>query len=144
MQPDGHEHAALDAAVEAHWHCFFANLEDGWHTMVHHLGVRSGLSCLSIRASGNKEEWPIREMRAYVDGALRRMVRVMKDDPKWEFFELGEPLAFEDVDAYSARLMRNRLPLDRLLDYCEHLGWDLRDEATWTSAQPGCLVEWSK
>ena len=122
---------------------FFANLEDGWHTLVYNLGVVCGVSCLSIRASGNADEWPIREMLVYCDGAERRLVRVMKDDPKWEFFEQGEPLSLEDVDGYSARLLRNRLPLDRLYDYCEHLGWSVRDDRTWTSARPGRLITWS-
>lgn len=67
----------------------------------------------------------------YADGR-ERMVRVMWDD-RWDFYEEGEPMPFEQTERYAERLKRKRLTNEMVLDYAKALGWDLRDPAFWTS-----------
>ena len=69
----------------------------------------------------------------YADGR-ERLVRVMWDD-RWDFYEEGEPMPFEQTERYTERLRRKRLTNDMVLDYAKALGWDLRDPAFWTSDQ---------
>lgn len=69
----------------------------------------------------------------YADGR-ERLVRAMWDD-RWDFYEEGEPMPFEQTERYTERLRRKRLTNDMVLDYAKALGWDLRDPAFWTSDQ---------
>lgn len=48
-------------------------------------------------------------------------------ESKWEFREYGEPLPFEESDAYKARRIKDRLTPDMIERYCGHLGISLFD-----------------
>lgn len=71
-----------------------------------------------------------------------RYVRVMQD-PKWDFWEQGERLPFEQVEKYSERFIKNRLTNDMILDYVLALGWDLRSPDFWKSSMDARYYEWS-
>ena len=71
-----------------------------------------------------------------------RYVRVMQD-PKWDFWEQGERLPFEQVEKYSERFIKNRLTNDMILDYALALGWDLRSPDFWKSSMDARYYEWS-
>ena len=43
-------------------------------------------------------------------------------ESRWEFEQSGSPLPFEELDAYEARRIKDRLTLERLDRYCRHLG----------------------
>ena len=58
-------------------------------------------------------------------------------DPKWTFYEEGEPLPFEDTERYKERLKRKRVDKELLLKYMRCAGWDLEDDRFW---QPVGLV----
>ena len=74
----------------------------------------------------------------YADGR-ERLVRVMWDD-RWDFYEKGEPMPFEQTERYTERLRRKRLTNDMVLDYAKALGWDLRDPAFWTSERDAWYI----
>ena len=71
-----------------------------------------------------------------------RYVRVMQD-PKWDFWEQGERLPFEQVDKYSERFIKKRLTNEMILDYALALGWDLRSPYFWKSSTDARYYEWS-
>ncbi|MBQ8169356.1 MAG: hypothetical protein IJZ98_01285 [Bacteroidales bacterium] len=71
-----------------------------------------------------------------------RYVRVMQD-PKWDFWEQGERLPFEQVEKYSERFIKKRLTNDMILDYALALGWDLRSPDFWKSSMDARYYEWS-
>lgn len=71
-----------------------------------------------------------------------RYVRVMQD-PKWDFWEQGERLSFEQVEKYSERFIKKRLTNDMILDYALALGWDLRSPDFWKSSMDARYYEWS-
>jgi len=122
---------------------FFPNLQDGWHSLVHGLGKQEQLKCVSVRSSSDDTEWPIRELAIYENGRMSRLVRVMRDDPRWEFFESGDRLAFEDEASYETRLIRKRLPLSLLIEYCNSLGWPVDKGSFWMSDEQGVMIKWS-
>lgn len=67
---------------------------------------------------------------ACFDGAKRRYV-LCYQDPQWVFYEEGEPLGFENVELYKSRLKKKRLNKEIILQYLNHLGWDILDENFW-------------
>jgi hypothetical protein len=61
----------------------------------------------------------------------RRVLSATATDGRWEWHDDGEPYAFEDVAAYTARRMRDRLDRERLLDLLEGLGIPARDDGAY-------------
>jgi hypothetical protein len=57
-----------------------------------------------------------------------RSITMMNDGGKWTFDELGDPLPFEDPEAYKARRVRDRFPLELLARHLNHLGLAPFDE----------------
>jgi hypothetical protein len=57
-----------------------------------------------------------------------RSITMMNDGGKWTFDELGDPLPFEDREAYKARRVRDRFPLELLARYLKQLGLEPFDE----------------
>lgn len=68
-----------------------------------------------------------------------RSITMMNDGGKWTFDELGDPLPFEDRDAYKARRVRDRFPLELLARYLKALGLEPFDERFYRA--PAVLVE---
>ncbi len=119
----------------------YSNLEEGSDSLVYQLGILEGLSIVCVRASSDHVDGSIRELIRYEAGEVRRMVRVMRDDPRWTFYEEGARLPFEDGDSYATRLIKKRLSLPLLLDYCEALGWPIREGKTWQSEGWGYRID---
>lgn len=57
-----------------------------------------------------------------------RSITMMNDGGKWTFEELGEPFPFEDREAYKARRVRDRFPVELLARYARQLGVEPFDE----------------
>ena len=45
----------------------------------------------------------------------------MKED-KWSFFEMGEPLSFEDLSLYKKRLHKDKMNIDIIFRYLKEMG----------------------
>ncbi|RSZ38320.1 hypothetical protein [Variovorax sp. 553] len=87
------------------------------------------------RSASQQAEDPINSFEVDADGKPRRTVRVMKDD-RWDFFQEGTPLGFEQTERYASRLVRDRLTRDMVLDYLEAWGAPVRNEAFWKTNVP--------
>ena len=117
----------------------FGNLQDGFSTTACILNHKYKLEMTRIVVDFDIEnDEPEYGMfhsfhHFYADGR-ERLVRAMWDD-RWDFYEEGEPMPFEQTERYTERLRRKRLTNDMVLDYAKALGWDLRDPAFWTSDQ---------
>lgn len=114
---------------------FFPNLEDGWSSLVHCILSRSDFRAVSIRVSPLSVAYPICEFSLHAGRDVRRIVRVMRDSPSWQFFEDGPPQPFEHLDSYQARLIKNRFTQDMLCDYMSILGWPVTSPAFWNPPQ---------
>ncbi|HLL06171.1 MAG TPA: hypothetical protein VK539_36705 [Myxococcaceae bacterium] len=51
-----------------------------------------------------------------------RVVEVANDGGRWVFVQSGEPFAFEQVEKYQERRVRDRFTFEMLKDYLRHLG----------------------
>ncbi|EJE50063.1 hypothetical protein PMI14_05349 [Acidovorax sp. CF316] len=97
---------------------------------------RFGHDGVAVRSSGTASDAePINEFITYAGKRMQRAVRAMKDSPRWDFYQQGEPLPFEAVQAYTARRVRDRLQREAVLDYLHAWGAPVRDAAFWQSAQ---------
>jgi hypothetical protein len=57
-----------------------------------------------------------------------RSITMMNDGGKWRFDEIGDRLPFEETEAYMAKRIRDRFPVELLARYLKHLGLDPLDE----------------
>jgi hypothetical protein len=86
-----------------------------------------------IRATAANSSWPVFTFVHYEKGIERRCVQVLKDDPKWQFFQRGAPLEFENTEMYSAHRIKDRLTAESIVRYLSALGYDLGNPAFWQS-----------
>lgn len=114
---------------------FMPQVSAGDYFVLQYACKRFGYSAASVRSTSQRDEWPINEFIAYEGFDKERIVRAMKDAPRWEFYASGEPLPFEVQSSYSARLVRDRFQRGALIDYLEKWGAPVRQEEFWQSHQ---------
>ena len=68
--------------------------------------------------------------------ALLRFVRVMSDNPGWDFYQKGDSLPFENLGKYQLRLKRKRLQRGDVLAYAESWGAPITSAMFWRSDFP--------
>jgi len=122
----------------------FGNLQDGFASVTWILNRTYKFELTRIAVDfdieNNEPEYGMHHNfhHLYADGR-ERLVRVMWDD-RWDFYEKGEPMPFEQIERYTERLRRKRLTNDMILDYVKAMGWDLRDPAFWTSERDAWYI----
>jgi hypothetical protein len=52
----------------------------------------------------------------------RRSIAVSNDGGRWTFDDIGEPFAFEQLDRYRSRRLRDRFTPEMLREYLGHFG----------------------
>lgn len=114
------------------------NAADGWITLAHGLATSSPGRHCGIRSTSG--EYPLHAMEVWAGGQSVRYVRAMKD-PRWDFFEKGPRLEFEDPALYEQRLVRRRLDRPTLIGYLAATGWNVRDANFWGTSHPARYVE---
>jgi len=114
---------------------FMPQVSSGDYFVLQYACKRFGYSAASVRSTTQRVDWPINEFVAYGGTEKQRIVRAMKDSPRWEFYANGEPLHFEVQSSYSARLVRDRFQREALIGYLEQWGAPVRLEEFWQSAQ---------
>ena len=63
-----------------------------------------------------------RRLDIYDSGRAIRHIQASDQDGRWEFYQSGEPLPFEDLEAYERRRVRDRFTPEMLDAYCAALG----------------------
>ena len=72
-----------------------------------------------------------------------RSISATATDGRWQWYESGEPLPFEDTERYGARIKRNRFDRAMLLTYLTALGIPVDDVAYGTATLHQAQVSWS-
>lgn len=89
---------------------------------------------ISIRSTADDcRKDAVNEFSAYSQGALLRFVRVMSDNPGWDFYQKGDPLSFENLEKYQLRLKRKRLQRGDVLACVESWGAPITSAMFWRS-----------
>jgi hypothetical protein len=92
-----------------------------------------------VRDSSTKRilSYPATIFEYYTKGTPRRVVYASNDGGRWKFGAIGTPFAFEDLDRYDEKVVRNRFTQDVLLTYLSALGLSLGNASSATQERPG-------
>lgn len=112
---------------------FTSNLSDGGSSLVYIMNKFLKLDSISLRISKAEDFYKIYAFDYYKDGDSIRYVRSMQD-PRWEFYEEGTSLWFEDIELYKQRMIKKRMNKDILIDYCNKLGFNIDDKCFWQNS----------
>jgi hypothetical protein len=75
----------------------------------------------------------------YYNSGKERTVYAISDEGKWEFFQKGEILSFENEAYYKRRSISNRLNEEILLEYLQKMGVDLAGKDFWLAKNDSFL-----
>lgn len=100
---------------------FVSNKSDGWDSLLYCITRDRPFEYLSFRVMPGT--FPLMEMSLVRGGEVARLVRAMKEI-RWDFYEIGDPLWFEDKSRYSKRKISDRVDLGLLLSYSNKNGID--------------------
>lgn len=116
--------------TKSKWLAFLGN---GWHGVSgiypRDLAARHGAHETVTFTISSKPAIPSYQFQWQPRGPFQEQGRYVAAhmESRWEWHEYGDPLPFEEVDAYSARLKRDRVTPERLVRYAAALGIALDD-----------------
>lgn len=99
--------------------------------------IRAVAAIEQIEPNGRVKEYGATMFEYYTAGAPRRIVFAADDGGRWKFDQIGEPFAFEELDRYKARSIRERFTPPMLFRYLRQLGVPLEDEASAAAEERG-------
>ncbi len=124
------------------------NASDGFSVQCSTLNIRYGYSITQIGLTldldnkiNDSDIYLFRMFHFLGPNGTERLVRVMQD-PRWDFYEEGNPFPFEQTEKYKERIKKKRLTNDMILDYAEAMGYDVRNPDFWESDN-ATYLEWS-
>lgn len=113
-------------------HCVFVSRSaDGWHTLINRLNLELKVRCVSIVTTKEDIAYPVNSIRIYEDGKEARLVRVMLDGDRWDYFAKGVIQSFENPSYYKRRRIRDRLDRTIVLEYLKLNGIDIEAPTFW-------------
>lgn len=132
----------LVATSDDQWTAVFS--QDGDIGTAYVLGAR--LDCLHFRSSHHRHITSNKQIVSYGGTSLwiksganyLRSIQASYQS-RWQWDISGEPLPFENLENYKAKIIRDRFPLSRLNEYCRALGVDRNSPDFYTSK--GLLIE---
>ncbi|MFT0213686.1 hypothetical protein VQ643_13945 [Pseudomonas sp. F1_0610] len=111
---------------------FISNLMDGWHSLLHCISHATQSDYVLFRVI--EDEFPLFEMTVVTAGKTQRVVRAMKEG-KWNFYEQGALLAFEDTRYYLQRKIADRVTPKLLNIYANTQGIDFTSPSLFSTTQ---------
>jgi hypothetical protein len=125
---------------------FFVNYEDGWNSLMERYAKTYNKIVTQVRMSDEDINYPMFKF-SYYEGLQQRVILCYKDYKKWEFFQKGEILSFEDESHYTKYRIKERLPNTLIIDYLKKAGWDISDSNFWNTNKPVYnfqRIQWDK
>ncbi|MDD4553802.1 MAG: hypothetical protein PHP04_06355 [Bacteroidales bacterium] len=114
---------------------FFVNYQDGWNSFIEMYSQKFDKLCVQIGISDEGIKYPMQKF-SYYKGIKQRNILSYKDFEKWEFFQKGEALFFEEEKYYKKRSIKDRLPSDLIIKYLFKTGWDISENGFWDTNKP--------
>ena len=102
---------------------FVSSVRDGYSSMICCISREIPGQHLSVRVSRSDIVYPIAELKFVEDFETKRLVRTMREETGWDFFETGTRAAFESVSFYEARSKRDRLTPEIIALYLSRFGY---------------------
>ncbi len=114
---------------------FYVNYRDGWNSFIENYAKKFSKTCIQVGMPDEDTNYPMFRF-SYYEGTKQRVILSYKDDKKWEFFQKGEIMPFEDDVYYKKRTIKDRLPNNLIVDYLKRLGWNIDDVNFWDTNKP--------
>ena len=115
---------------------FMPHVQSGGYFVVDAAYQAHGYRAAEMRISSPSDEYPINEFIVYGGGKRQRIVRSMRDSPRWQFYAEGEVQPYENVSAYNARRVKERLTRELTLQYLSAWGAPVQEPAFWLPTGP--------
>lgn len=119
------------------------NQSDGWMTLCNVLSMQLPGEHVQFRSAVNTE-FPVNDFELFSDAETLRYVRAFRDDPKWEFYAMGERQWFEDETHYRKPRIADRLTRSILVEYLRKLGWDVETSTFWSTQRSALYIQESE
>lgn len=95
-----------------------------------------GTTALVAGVSSLEQEYPANFLTFVEHGRITRHVSARRDDA-WEFYEQGPRLPLEDAARYSARLKKDRVPPEYVVEIVTRYGFPIATPGFWKSSLDG-------
>ncbi len=119
---------------------FVSSVADGYSSMVYMVSSKVPGIHVSIQISRSSIQYPRNALTALQAEECVRVVYAMRDTNRWEFFQNGTPMPFEDVSLYSARLKRNRVTPEIISRYLLKIGYGSIDRSYWICDETATIL----
>jgi|GEM_PF-2131051 len=113
---------------------FYINYEDGWASFVELYSKKFSKKCIQVGISGREIKYPMFKF-SYITNNNHRIIICYKDNDKWEFFQKGELLPFENESYYLKYKIKDRLPGELVIKYLKESGWDIQENTFWQTTK---------
>lgn len=125
-----------------HTTIMFANIIDGYVNLAKYISKKYDIEYYSISIFDDSQSQVMSSYHFHYYSKNRERHLLCYQDPKWVFFDEGEPLWFENTSYYKQRIKKNRLNKSIIIKYLKSLGWDVNNEIFWLSSTE--LYEFSR
>lgn len=114
-----------------HTTIMYANIQDGYANLIRFVSKSYCLEYYTIVISDGLSF----SMQAYQFHHYAHNERhiLCYQDPKWVFYEEGDPLWFENTEYYTHGMTKKRLNKEIITKYLKSLGWNIDQEDFWMS-----------
>jgi hypothetical protein len=107
-------------------------MSDGWQGLLRGYSDDYKRKIIRIFLSDPNISYPAYEFEVMNIDSMR-LVQVIKDFPKWQFFQKGNVLPFEESINYKKRRISDRLNNSIIEDHLKKNGIDTNEENFWKS-----------
>lgn len=111
---------------------FLSNISDGWQTLINAYFNEYQHKIIRVRLSDESCAYP-----AYIfecmSNSNHRIIQAIKDDDKWDFYQEGSIMSFENEDNYTRKKIAKRLNNDIIIEYLKKEGIDITEDTFWRS-----------
>jgi hypothetical protein len=114
-----------------HTTIMFANIIDGYVNLIKYVSKQCDLEYYNISIFDDSQSQMMSSYHFHYHSKNRERHLLCYQDPKWVFFDEGEPLWFENISYYKQRIKKNRLNKSIIIEYLKSLGWDVSTEIFW-------------
>ena len=119
---------------------FVANVQDGLSSWIYVASSSLQKPVCSVKLSLHASEYPMNMFVVRNMAGEERVVYAMRDSSRWEFYESGPRLPFEDIEKYQRRRKRERLTAEMIIDYLRAMGVDIRNERFWETEESAVYI----
>ncbi|NTE00364.1 hypothetical protein G6M24_24820 [Agrobacterium tumefaciens] len=107
------------------------NYNDEWQTLANYIVNELKLDAFSFHMTSDMNISDARNsFTHWANGNKARVVYAMKD-PKWIFYEEGDPLWLENIEFYKRKIIKDRLNHNILISYCQELNLNIIEKSFW-------------